>query len=66
VQTTGVGSGPHLSFSPILFGRHRWGDYSAVALDPVTGNVWMAGEYTFDQGPDPVDNWGTRVWGLTG
>jgi hypothetical protein len=66
VQTTGVGYGPHLSYSPILFGRHRWGDYSAVALDPSTGNVWMADEYTFDQGPDPADNWGTRVWGLTG
>jgi hypothetical protein len=66
VQTTGVGYGPHLSYSPILFGRHRWGDYSAVALDPITGNVWMADEYTFDQGPDPADNWGTRVWDLTG
>jgi hypothetical protein len=66
VQTTGVGYGPHLSYSPILFGRHRWGDYSAVALDPITGNVWMADEYTFNQGPDPADNWGTRVWGLTG
>ncbi len=66
VQTTGVGYGPHLSYSPILFGRHRWGDYSAVALDPITGNVWMADEYTFDQGPDPADNWGTRVWGLKG
>jgi hypothetical protein len=66
VQTTGVGYGPHLSYSPILFGRHRWGDYSAVALDPITGTVWMADEYTFNQGPDPADNWGTRVWGLTG
>ena len=66
VQTTGVGYGPHLSYSPILFGRHRWGDYSAVALDPTTGNVWMADEYTFNQGSDPADNWGTRVWGLTG
>jgi hypothetical protein len=65
VQTTGVGYGPHLSYSPIIFGRHRWGDYSAVALDPSTGNVWMADEYTFYQGPDPADNWGTRVWGLT-
>ena len=66
VQTTGEGYGPHLSYSPILFGRHRWGDYSAVALDPITGNVWMADEYTFDQGSDPADNWGTRVWELTG
>jgi hypothetical protein len=66
VQTTGTGYGPHLSYSPIVFGRHRWGDYSAIALDPSTGNVWMGDEYTFYQGPDPADNWGTRVWGLTG
>lgn len=69
VQTTGVGSGPHLSFSPIVYGRHRWGDYSAVALDPATGNVWMADEYIppIDQGgADIADNWGTRVWGLSG
>lgn len=65
VQTTGMGYGPHLSYSPILFGRHRWGDYSAIALDPASGNVWMADEYTFDQGPDPADNWGTRVWELS-
>ena len=40
-----------------------------VALDPITGNVWMADEYIppADQGgSDPADNWGTRVWGLTG
>lgn len=69
VQTTGVGSGWHISYSPILFGRHRWGDYSAVALDPASGNVWMADEYIppADQGgSDPADNWGTRVWSLTG
>lgn len=68
VQTTGEGSGPHVSFSPVLFGRHRWGDYSAVALDPISGNVWMAHEYIppADQGgSDVVDNWGTRVWGLS-
>lgn len=69
VQTTGVGSGPHKSFSPIIYGRHRWGDYSAVALDPASGNVWMADEYipaANAGGSDPADNWGTRVWGLSG
>jgi hypothetical protein len=68
VQTTGMGSGPHMSYSPILFGRHRWGDYSAVALDPASGNVWMADEYipaADEGGSDPADNWGTRVWGLS-
>lgn len=68
VQTTGLGQAPHHSYSPILYGRHRWGDYSAVALDPTTGNVWMADEYipALDEGgADVADNWGTRVWGLT-
>jgi hypothetical protein len=68
VQTTGVGSAPHHSYSPILFGRHRWGDYSAVAMDPSSGNVWMADEYIppADQGgSDVADNWGTRVWSLS-
>ena len=67
VQTTGMGSGPHWSFSPILDGRHRWGDYSAIALDPSSGNVWMGDEYippANQGGSDPADNWGTRVWGL--
>lgn len=68
VQTTGAGSGPHVSFSDILFAEPRWGDYSAIAFDPASGNVWMADEYVppADQGgADVVDNWGTRVWGLT-
>ena len=68
VQTTGAGSGPHLSFSDILFDEPRWGDYSAIAFDPSGGNVWMADEYVppVDQGgADPIDNWGTRVWELS-
>jgi hypothetical protein len=68
VQTTGLGSTFHVSFSPVLFGRHRWGDYSAVALDPTSGNVFMGDEYIppADQGgADVVDNWGTRIWSLS-
>lgn len=68
VQTTGVGSGPHVSFSDVLYAEPRWGDYSAIAFDPISGNVWMADEYVppADQGgADVVDNWGTRVWELT-
>jgi hypothetical protein len=67
VTTTGLGSGPHISFSGTEPGymRNRWGDYSRIAVDPVTGDVWMADEYIppKDQGgADTVDNWGTRVW----
>jgi hypothetical protein len=68
VQTTGAGSTFHVSFSDVLFGRARWGDYSAIAFDPVGGNVWFANEYipsATEGGADVVDNWGTRVWGLT-
>lgn len=65
VQTTANGSGPHLSFSDIDFDEARWGDYSAITLDPSSGNVWMADEYTVPTAGPPVDNWGTRVWALT-
>jgi hypothetical protein len=35
----------------------RWGDYSAVAADPVsTGRVWVLGEYALERG-----RWGTAV-----
>ncbi len=44
---TGVGSGPHVSFSDLQPGylRKRWGDYSRIAVDPSNGDVWMADEY---------------------
>ncbi len=45
ITTTGEGTGPHMSFSDFEFGEARWGDYSALALDPANGNVWMADEY---------------------
>lgn len=66
---TGVGSGPHVSFSGLQPGymRKRWGDYSRIAVDPATGDVWMADEYipSGAAGADTVDNWGTRVWAVS-
>jgi hypothetical protein len=63
---TGAGSGPHVSFSGHQPGylRIRWGDYSRIAVDPATGDAWMADEYipSGAEGADQVDNWGTRVW----
>jgi hypothetical protein len=63
---TGEGSGPHVSVSTFQPGylRRRWGDYSRIAVDPATGNAWMADEYIppAPDGADQVDNWGTRVW----
>jgi hypothetical protein len=63
---TGLGSGPHVSFSgnePDYL-RRRWGDYSRIAVDPSNGDVWFADEYIPGgaAGADQVDNWGTRVW----
>ena len=64
----GGGHYAHQSFSDLLFGRGRWGDYSAIAMDPASGNVWFADEYipTAPAGTDLVDNWGTRVVGVAG
>lgn len=67
IHVTALGSGPHKSYSPIVYGRHRWGDYSGVAIDPSSGTLWMADEYipAADQGgSDIADNWGTRVWAV--
>jgi hypothetical protein len=68
IQIAGLGSGPHVSFSDVLFGGARWGDYSALELDPNRADIWSATEYI---GPPPgsadlVDNWGTRIWDLKG
>jgi hypothetical protein len=67
IRTTGAGTGPHWSFSDILFNEARWGDYSAAALDP-NGNVWVADEYIppAPAGLDPIDNWGSEVWEVRG
>jgi hypothetical protein len=69
VQTSGLGYGPHDSFSGVLPGydRLRWGDYSFAALDPNGSNIWAADEYIPSQAnQDPVDTWGTRVWDVQG
>lgn len=73
VQTTAVGSGPHNSFSDLLppadGPRPRWGDYSAAALNPNGGDIWVADEYippVNQGGSEPFDNWGTRVWDVVG
>ena len=67
VQFTGIGFAAHQSFADVLFGGPRWGDYSATALDPA-GNIWAADEYVPAPpgGTDLVDNWGTRVWSVSG
>lgn len=54
-----------LSYIPPGIGVARWGDYSAVAIDP-EGNTWFAGEYipsnNYQTLPTiPYTNWGTWV-----
>jgi hypothetical protein len=68
VQMTQEGSGPHVSFSDLLFNRPRWGDYSAAALDPNGNDVWVADEDVpaGPDGADAIDNWGTQVWAVSG
>jgi hypothetical protein len=63
ITTVADGAGPHVSFSPVLFGQARWGDYSFVAPSLNGKGVWLATEYippAPDQ--DPLDNWGTYVF----
>lgn len=67
ITITATGAGPHLSFSDALFGRARWGDYSAAVLGPDNTNLWLATEYippTANQ--DPFDNWGTNIFEVAG
>lgn len=43
---TNAGAGPQDGFTEYFLGRGRprWGDYSAGAVDPSTGNLWLATE----------------------
>jgi len=59
IHIVSEGAAPQDGFSAYLFGRPRWGDYSAVAADR-DGSIWMATEFI----PGPRDfftNWGTFV-----
>jgi hypothetical protein len=67
ITTVADGTGPHLSFSDALFNEARWGDYSFVAPDPSGNGVWLATEYIPPAASqDPLDNWGTYVFEVTG
>jgi hypothetical protein len=67
VTIAAAGAGPHLSFALPLFGRSRWGDYSAAQLDPSGANIWEATEYIPPvANQDPIDNWGTSLFEVAG
>ena len=64
VAATGAAAdnGPTCAQAPTC----RWGDYSAVTVDPATGHFWAAAEYVapFSSDSDTIGgycNWGTRV-----
>jgi hypothetical protein len=44
------------------YGGTRWGDYSAAAVDPVTGAVWVTAEYSAS---GSSHDWGTATTELT-
>ena len=68
ITTVAAGTGPHLSFSDAPpYNTARWGDYSFATLDPDGSGIWLATEYippAADQ--DPIDNWGTSVFEVSG
>jgi hypothetical protein len=68
ITTIAAGAAPHVSFSDAPpYNTARWGDYSFAALDPSGSGIWLATEYippSADQ--DPMDNWGTYVFEVTG
>jgi hypothetical protein len=51
VSVARSGVGPNDGFSGWQPGywRTRWGDYGTAAVDPATGNIWMASGYTPQQ-----------------
>lgn len=68
ITTVATGAGPHLSFSDAPpNNRARWGDYSFAAPDPDGTGIWLATEYIPPAASqDPFDNWGTRMFEVTG
>ena len=66
IHMAAMGTGPHVSFSDVLYGQARWGDYSAATPDLDGENIWLGTQYIGPPpgGSDPIDNWGTRVFEL--
>lgn len=66
IHMAATGTGPHVSFSDVLFGQARWGDYSAATPDLDGEHMWLGTQYIGPPpgGTDPIDNWGTRVFEL--
>jgi hypothetical protein len=44
------------------YGGTRWGDYSAISVDPSTGAIWAAAEYS---ATGSARNWGTAAGAFT-
>jgi hypothetical protein len=68
INLAATGSGPDTGFTcsdPATGFVCRWGDYSGAAIDPITGDIWLAAEYipsAANASPDGFVNWGTRVY----
>ncbi len=60
VHISGAGAAPEDGFSAYLFGRPRWGDYSAAAISP-NSHSWSAAEYITARQRTHYTNWGTFI-----
>lgn len=55
-----LGPGQAAFTSPTWYGRERWGDYSAVTLDPRNGRrAWLVNEESLEN-----HDWGSRIAGI--
>lgn len=51
--------------NPFVGASHRWGDYTAMAVDPVDPcTVWYIGEYARTRTNPTGPNWGTWIGSL--
>lgn len=60
---------PYATFACSIPASERWGDYSSVAIDPVSGNgrtAWFVNQKNQPAVTPPCSNrWGTRIGGVT-
>ena len=52
-----IGAGAAIFTSPTYYDLFRWGDYSAVSIDPLNSSIgWFVNENI-----DTTTTWGTRI-----
>lgn len=56
-----AGESPYYNFNACNPAPCRWGDYFGGAVDPVTGGLWVSGQYAKPPSPQLGGQWGTWV-----